>query len=205
MPIPRLEVFETDTPQPAGAKQIVTTDLASIEEAKLAAYEQGFQAGWDDAVAAQSEDIARIRADLGRNLQALSFTYHEARAHVLGALEPLLIEVVGRILPETSRETLAPMVVERLMPLAEAGSDQPVTLVLNPVSRAAVERLTEGLVADATGLPLRIEEEPSLGEGQAFLRLGAEEARIDLGRTTHEIATAVRAFFTLLQEPPSDG
>lgn len=188
MPLPRLEVFDSDTP---GTPGVVTLGRDMIEEGRLAAWEQGYRAGWDDAIAAQSEDRRRIGAELERSLQGLAFTYQEARAHVLAGLEPLLTGMVGRLLPETARETLAPLVLEHLMPVAGELADQPVHLVLNPAARPAVE----ALVTAATGLPLRIVEEPSLGEGQAHLRLGAAEARVDLSRATAEIAAAVRAFF----------
>ena len=55
----------------------------------------------------------------------------------------------------------------------------------------------EPLIADATGLPLEIEEEPLLGEGQVYLRFGSSETLVDLDRTTTEIAAAVRGFFDL--------
>ena len=113
MPMPKLEVFDVDAPQKQTSGMVVT-QLGAIEEAKLAAYEQGYKAGWDDAAAAQSEDQTRIRADLARNLQQLSFTYQEARAHILKAVEPLLEEMVNRRLPDTARETLAPLVLERM-------------------------------------------------------------------------------------------
>lgn len=200
MPLPRLEVFETGPAEKRGPA-MVTTELSVIEDAKLAAYEQGYQAGWDDAAAAQSEDRARIGADLARSLQALAFTYQEARAHVLGGLEPLMAEMIGRLLPGAARETLAPLVLERLMPMAEEMTDQPVHLVVNPASRPAVE----ALVAGATGLPMKIIEEATLAEGQAYLRLGTAEAKVDLTRATAEIAAAVRAFFSQTQETPSHG
>ncbi len=200
MPMPRLEVFEP-AGQPKKPSTIVTTEISAIEEAKLAAYESGYKAGWDDAAAAQTEDQARIGADLARNLQQLSFTYQEARSHILKALEPLLTEIVGRLLPETARETLAPLVLEQVMPMAEELADQPVVLVLNPAVRTPVERLIE----QATGLPLTIEEEPTLGEGQVYVRLGGAEAKVDLTRVTAEIATAVRSFFSLAEETPPHG
>lgn len=200
MPIPRLEVFEP-AGKPKKPSTMVTTELAAIEEAKLASYEAGYKAGWDDAAAAQVEDQSRIGADLARNLQQLSFTYQEARAHILKALEPLLTEIAGRLLPETARETLAPLVLEQVMPLAEELADQPVVLVLNPAVRAPVELLVE----QATGLPLTIEEEPTLGEGQVYVRLGGTEAKVDLTRVTAEIATAVRSFFSLVEETPPHG
>ncbi len=200
MAMPKLEVFDSDPPA-AQASDMVMMQLGAVEEAKLAAYEQGYKAGWDDAAAAQSEDQSRIRADLARNLQQLSFTWQEARAHILKAVEPLLEEMVGRLLPETARETLAPMVLEQVMPMAGEMTDQPVVLVLNPAVRVAVETLIE----QATGLPMIIEEEPTLPEGQVYIRLGGAEAQVDLSRVTADIAAAVRGFFSLSRESATDG
>lgn len=200
MPMPKLEVFDVDAPQKQTSGMVVT-QLGAIEEAKLAAYEQGYKAGWDDAAAAQSEDQTRIRADLARNLQQLSFTYQEARAHILKAVEPLLEEMVNRLLPDTARETLAPLVLERVMPMADELTDQPVVLVLNPAVRVAVETLIE----QATGLPMTIEEEPTLPEGQVYIRLGGTEAQVDLSRVTADIAAAVRGFFSLSRESGTHG
>lgn len=200
MAMPKLEVFDIDSPQEQ-ASGMVTMQLGAVEEAKLAAYEQGYRAGWDDAAAAQAEDQSHIRADLARNLQQLSFTWQEARAHMLRAVEPLLEEMVGRVLPETAREMLAPMVLEQVMPLAGEMTDQPVALVLNPAVRVAVETLIE----QATGLPMVIQEEPTLPEGQVYIRLGATEAQVDLSRVTADIAAALRGFFSLSRENGTDG
>ena len=193
----KLEVFETDGGPNRGPNRgrkradVVVLDISALEEAKLAAFDNGYRAGWDDAADAQTGDQARIGADLGRNLQTLGFTYQEARAHVLRAVEPLLLEIVGKLLPELARESLAPMLLETLMPLAEGLADAPITVVLNPLARAAVE----ALLVQATGLPLTIVEEPTLGEGQAYLRLGATETNVDLNTATEQIAAAVRDFF----------
>ena len=187
----RLEVFETEDKH--RAPSMVVLDSLSLEEAKLTAFDTGYAAGWEDAAAAQSSEQSRISADLARNLQSLGFTYQEARVHVLRALEPLLQEIVGRLLPEVARLTLAPIVLDVLMPMAERMADAPVTLVLNPAARLPVEKLLE----QATGMTLTIVEEPSLGEGQVYLRLGTAETRIDLDRATAEITAAVRGFFKL--------
>jgi flagellar biosynthesis/type III secretory pathway protein FliH len=200
MPPLKLEVFQTE-PKDAPSPHVVVTDETAIEEAKLAAYEQGYTAGWDDAAAAQREEQGKIKADLGRNLQALGFTFQEARQHVLQALEPLLSEMSARLLPEMARETLAPIVLETLMPLAEQLSDAPITILLNPGVRDEVE----ALLSQATGLPMTIVEEPSLAESQVYLRLGAAETKVDLGRATSDIAAAVRSFFNLTEEERRHG
>ncbi|MFN3576674.1 MAG: flagellar biosynthesis protein [Tabrizicola sp.] len=191
MPAPRLEVFDTASTGDGSLRPLVEATL--VEEAKVAAFEQGYTAGWDDAVAAQQGDQTRIRADLARNLQSLAFTFQDARAHVLNSIRPLVLEMTNRLLPAIAREALAPTVLEAIAPLAEEMADAPLTLVLNPAVRAQVE----SLVAEATGLPVVIEEEPSLPEGQVYLRLGTAEASVDLSQVTADIAAAVRAFFTL--------
>jgi flagellar biosynthesis/type III secretory pathway protein FliH len=189
MPALRLEVFEVAS-EPA--RTTVVTDLSAMEEARLAAYEQGYTAGWDDAVAAQADNQALLGAEIAKNLQELSFTYQEARTHVLRAIEPLLAQMSERVLPDMARAALAPMIVETLRPLADALAD---TLVINPAARPAVEAVLER----AGSLPVTIETEPTLGEGQAHLRFGQAETRIDLDRAVTDIAAAVRGFFELNQ------
>jgi flagellar biosynthesis/type III secretory pathway protein FliH len=191
MPALRLEVFDTAIAADGSFQPMV--EAIAVEEAKVASFEQGYSAGWDDAVAAQQGDQTRIRADLARNLQSLAFTFQDARSHVLQAIRPLMLEMVNRILPEVAREALAPTVLDALTPLAEEMADAPLTLVLNPGVRGQVE----DLVTQATGLPMVIEEEPSLPEGQVYIRFGRTETKVDLSQTTADIAIAVRAFFTL--------
>jgi len=187
----RLEVFETDVR--SGLHDTVVLDTMALEEAKLGSYDAGYSAGWEDAAAAHAGEQSQIKSDLARNLQSLGFTYQEARMHILRSIEPLLQEMVSRLLPELARETLAPVVLEVLMPMAEKMSDAPVTLVLNPAARAAVEALLE----QATGIPLTLIEEPTLSEGQVYLRMGGAEISVDLDRATAEITAAVRGFFDL--------
>lgn len=186
----KLEVFEVDDP---AARATVVTDNLAMEEDRLKAYEHGYSAGWEDASSAQSDDQTRLRTELAHNIQSLGFTYHEAKGHVLRALAPLLQEIIGRLLPEMAREALAPVVLETLMPLAEQMADAPVALVMNPIARPGIESLLE----QATGLPLVLIEEPTLGEGQVYLRLGDAETHVNLDRASAEIAAAVRGFFGL--------
>ena len=185
----KLEVFETANR--STRSDTVILDVLALEEAKLSSYDAGYTAGWEDAAAAQSDDQGKIKSDLSRNLQSLNFTYQEARAHVLKALEPLMLEIVGKLLPELARGALAPVILQTLMPMAESLGDAPISILINPSARSAVEELLER----ATGLPLTIIEEPTLGEGQAYLRLGDSESLVDLDEATRKITTAVHSFF----------
>lgn len=199
MPGLRLEVFDSAIAGDGLPAPLV--EASALEDAKVTAFEQGYSAGWEDAVAAQQGDQSRIRADLARNLQSLAFTFQDARSHVLQAIRPLIVEMTNRLLPEVAREALAPTVLEALMPMAEALADAPLILVLNPAARSSVE----DLVTRATGLPLVIEEEPSLGEGQVYLRIGKVETKVDLTQVTADIGAAVRAYFSMHNKEPSNG
>lgn len=189
----RLEVFESEMPVSAGQTETVVLDTGALEDAKLASFESGYSAGWEDAAAAQADDQTRVSADLARSLQSLSFTYHEARSHVLKAVEPLLRQVVSQLLPAIAKAALAAKVLEVLMPLAEGLVDAPITLMLNPAARSAIE----DQIAKTSGLPLILVEEPTLGEGQVYLKLGDVEREVNLDRAVTEISAAVRGFFDL--------
>jgi flagellar assembly protein FliH len=167
---------------------LVLTDT-SLEEERLAAFEKGYQAGWDDAIKAQSDDARRISADLGNNLRDLRFTYEEAYGAVLAALRPLLTEMTGAILPRLARESLVPRLVEMLHEQARAQGRQPIEIAAAPDDLPRLEYLAEGdpdvtLFADDT-----------LAEGQVYLRFGESEAEIDLPGVLADITAAVSGFF----------
>jgi flagellar biosynthesis/type III secretory pathway protein FliH len=190
MPPLRLEVFETTRD---GTDTTVVTDLNAMEEARLASYEQGYTAGWEDAVTAQQGEKARMSADLAHNLQSLNFTYHEARAHVLTGMEPLLLAILAKVLPEVAKTGLPAIIQQAIMPLADQAADMPIKLLFNPMARPILEPLIEA----ASGPPIVLIEEPTLGEGQVFLQLGESETRIDLDEVLAEITTALTDFLAV--------
>jgi flagellar biosynthesis/type III secretory pathway protein FliH len=199
MPPLQLEVFDIATSVDGTVQPLVRESV--VEEAKIASFEQGYTAGWDDAAAAQQAGQHQIQADLARNLQSLAFTFQDARSHVLQAIRPLILEMTSRLLPEIARETLAPMVLQTLLPMVEKLADTPLTLVLNPNVKDQVGMLVE----QATALPMIIEEEPSLSEGQVYIRFGTAETKVDLTQATADISKAVRGFFSLTQQERKHG
>jgi hypothetical protein len=186
-----LEVFEV-TQQQADAP-ILMLEAIAFEEAKLGAYDQGYQAGWDDAVQAQSTDQAQIGAELARNLKNLHLTMNDARSHVLTQMEPLLADIVARLLPEVARAALVPTILDSLRPLADRASDSPIEIIINPAAETAMV----AVLAQSNSPAVRLTLEHNLGEGQAFIRLGQTETHIDLEGAVSQIALAVQGFFQL--------
>lgn len=197
----RLEEFEDPglvtarapraTAQPETINPVLTPEM--IERARLEGYEAGYKAGWDDAARSEAEDRNRIGAEFARNLQDLGFTFHEARSHVMHALEPLLTGLVERVLPQLASETMGQTIVEELLPLAATAADMPIEVVVSPANYAALE----SFLAEATSVPLRLVEEPSLAEGQVYLRSGKTERHIDFSSAVDRIAAAITGLYEL--------
>lgn len=173
------------------AAPVTLTDV-TLEERRLAAFESGYEAGWDDCLKAQSESSQRVSSDLAQNLHELSFTYQEAYASILKSLEPLLRGMVDAVLPQAAQKTLGVRIAGMLQDLAKEHGQQPVQIVTAPANSAAVEEL---IATDDLPLPVMVEDEPSLGDGQVLIRIGGTEREIDLSEVLAEIDRSVTGFF----------
>jgi flagellar assembly protein FliH len=173
----------------------------SFEEHRLEAYEQGYKAGWDDATAAQVEEQSRVAADFARNLQELSFTYHEARSQILNSLKPLFTEMVSKVLPRLAQETLPQSIVEEVLSAASDRTSAEFEIVISPANRPALERLLEG----QTALDVNIVEEPTMAEGLAYIRFNETEKQIDLTSVLAGFSQLVEGFFTQQQKVAING
>jgi len=187
MPIFKLEEFSTrivsDDPKLASS--------TSLEEHRLEAFEQGYKAGWDDAAAAQSDDQSRVAADFARNLQELSFTYHEARGKILKSLEPLLKEMVSKVLPKLAFENLSQTIVDEVLSVAQTQTEPEIQIVISPSNRLALEQL----VATQDNLNITIIEEASMADGLAYLHFADTEKQIDLDSVLTSFSQSVEGYF----------
>lgn len=190
----RLEVFPND--DPVNPQDVVIVSKTELEDVRLLAFDKGYAAGWDDAVGAQNDDAARLKAEVSRSVQSMSFAFQEARAHLLKSLAPLIAAMVGKLLPDVARAALAPMVLEQLMPMAEVLADTPVTILLHPRARDIIEAHLLGVPS----LPVALIEDRNLGEGQVYLKTATTETLIDLDRATADITAAISGFFELTAE-----
>ena len=190
----RLEVFPND--DPVTPDDVVIISKTELEDTRLVAFDKGYAAGWDDAVGAQNDDATRLKSEVARSVLTMAFGFQEARAHLLKSLAPLIAAMVGKLLPDVARASLAPMVLHQLMPMAEVLTDTPVTILLHPRAREAME----ALLRNAPGLPVTLVEDRNLGEGQVYLKSPNTETLIDLDRATTDITAAIRGFFELTQE-----
>ena len=191
----RLELEDFGTPVAASPGQGTAPDPAAAEDIRLSAFEDGYGAGWNDAVAADQNSQTKVSQDFAQNLSDLSFTYHEARNHLTTAAEPIFKELIEKVFPSLIVSGLGAQVLETLSDEVGRIANAPVELVCSPSNTIA---LTE-LVGENAPMPINISEEPTLTDGQVFLRFATEERRIDLDEIQTGMDSAISAFFQNLK------
>jgi len=169
---------------------VALTDVA-LEEEKLAAFERGYQAGWDDSTKAATDDASHISADFAQNLQDLSFTFHEAQVAALKALKPLLDQMVEAVLPRLAQDSLGERVREILHDFLNAQESGKVTLLTAPANAPTLESLLNG----EDHLSVSVISEPGMAEGQVRLRLEDQEQEIDTKAVLSAISDAIEAYY----------
>lgn len=192
-----LEDFGTTQPVVNGAGLTSDPPVGS-EEDRLTIYESGYQSGWDDCAAAETEGQRRIGVELSANLRDLSLTYEEARRDVLEALGPLFEEMAAQLLPALAAEAIAPAVITELQDAAKQASGDTITLVAAPAALPALERLAE----TQTDIDISVHPEPAYAEGQVSVRFGQEQRDIDLRDAAARMAEAIRGFVQHAQNQP---
>ena len=176
--------------QPRSNPNAPVMDEGEIEANRLAAFEEGYRAGWDDADKARTGEAGQASAALTQKLQDLSFTYQEAFGNVMAAMTPLLEDMVNRLLPDLAQATIGAHVLETLQTMAREIGQAEVVLAVAPANVDAVAPLIEGEFA----FPLSVVSDDSLGPDQAGLRFGQTEKEIDLGDLVRTVQEAVQGF-----------
>lgn len=171
------------------------------EDQQLQSFEKGYQAGWDDAVKAQADSIAKVSAEFGQNLQDMSFTYYEALSKLTASFEPVMLEIVEKLLPSLASEVLGPRIVEQVLGMIKDQPRQPIEIVVAPSHVETIQELVEGKLSE----PFEVVSEQSLGEGQAFVRIGSVERNIDLDTVLAGIRQAMTAFFHEAEQEMKNG
>lgn len=155
-----------------------------------ASFDEGYKCGWQDGAAASESEERELRESLSSALQALNFTYFEARQHAMQSVRPVLEAMVDAVLPRLLAESLGGRVVEALDGVAQT-IEPPVTLSCAP----EVEEMLRDLVAGAVTFPVSIVAEPTLTASQAILHLNEGQTSVDLDATLKALRDSIDMFF----------
>jgi hypothetical protein len=163
-----------------------------VEDARLGAFEKGYQAGWDDASSALATEQSHISSELARNLQDIKITYQDAYIHIIEVMKPLLITLVESALPSLATDTIGARVVEEIVEIMRQNNDALILLTVSPGSRSKIEPLINQFFSNRVSFF----EDPSLGEGQVYLRFADEERSINLEPLFSEMASTLAGFYS---------
>lgn len=167
----------------------VLTD-ATLEEHQLEAFEQGYQAGWEDSAKAHAEDHTRVSNELTEALQQMSFTFVEAQTQVLQSLRPLFQQIAETVLPQLGDVSLPLLVSEQLSTLAAEHLGETLVVAVSEADRPSIEAVAK----DFGGGTIQIKTKPALVRGQVEISNKTQERSIDLHQVIAELTDAIEAF-----------
>ncbi|WP_425044964.1 ABC transporter ATP-binding protein [Primorskyibacter sp. S87] len=161
-----------------------------LEDQRLASFEQGYSAGWEDAIDAQAQEQGKLTERFVQSVEDMSFGYHEAQGQLIETLTPVFRSLIDVVLPTALNECLGQHLVEQLSEIAQEEVEQPVFLHV-PAGMAGALR---PVLVKEVSMPLRVTEDAALGAGQVHIRVGDVEREIDAEHLLNSIREAVAAF-----------
>ena len=189
-----LEDFGT----PGGGRDFAHRTMAAAPESPSDRFDDGYNAGWDDAMAQVEADRTRVGQKLGERLASIARTQEEATAAVLAALEPALRDVFDKLLPRAAERSFLPVLIEEIETLL-TGDTGDLTLLVSPEEISATRHLLER--SDIPRATVTVAAEPALSLSQALIRWQGQERQLDLEGTLAGLDEALETFLATLDRP----
>ncbi len=167
-----------------------------VADAKLQSFEDGYSAGWEDALEAQQSSAAQLSAALIEAAKDAALTRDEVFENFLTVTRPLLEAIVTKVVPSAARDALAAHILEIVDAHLNTVADAPINIAVHPSLEHGIAKTLAGKLPDNA----RITSAPDLTESQVIVSLAQDEHQIDLDRIIAEIQEAVAAFFHSAQK-----
>lgn len=158
-------------------------------------FDEGYNAGWDDAMAQAEADGTRVSAKLAERLGVLHHDQRAATATALRTLEPALRDIFDRLLPRTAGRAFLPVLMEEVGRVLESDV-RGVTLAVSPEDAPALTRLLER--AEISSDRATVRAEPALSLSQAVIGWEGQERRVDMEGTLAALDDALETFLATM-------
>jgi len=147
-----------------------------IESIRLASFEQGYRAGWDDAYNILSRDNLAISKALSSNLLDLRFTFEEAKLYVSSGISNLLVQIFTHLIPSISSENFNERVLGYVRDVCNETAPRKFTISVHPSKVPQLRRLLDeiddiDIVLDSNGEFSINEVKLSMGSGSLIYDL----------------------------------
>lgn len=168
---------------------------AALEDTHLAAFEKGYQAGWEDSTHAHTSEAGKISAELVQKIHDIDFTYQEAFTHISTSLQSVIETLLRVTLPSLADQSLNANILAEISNVIATYEQPEIVLAVAPHDRAALGALLEGRVTNLKN----ITEDRSLDPGMIVLRVAHDEHLIDIRASTEKIANLMADFFNTVE------
>ncbi len=158
-------------------------------------FDDGYNAGWDDAMAQAAKEGTRLSTSLTERLETLRRDQRAATASALGALEPALRDIFDRLLPRAAERAFLPVLMEEIGHVLDAGV-RSMSLAVSPEDAPALTRLLSR--ADIPAGTVCVRAEPAMSIGQAVIGWTGQERRVDLEGTLAALDAALETFLATM-------
>jgi flagellar assembly protein FliH len=176
-------------------------DTERLEDEKLRSFEQGYGAGWEDAIRAQEQANRMLLDTVEKGIAETQVTRDEVLQDFMQSAMPLFEAMIAAILPQLAQRNFGYKIVEILEKSVSDACDKPVEVVVSRDQENAVR----AALADSDLSEVVVRAEPSLGSGQSRLKLGASEKSLNIPEIMTEIEALQNAFIHTMTKEAQDG
>lgn len=182
-----LEDFTRNT---SGASVEVSESL--LEEERLSAFEQGYQAGWDDSLKAAGGTEKETLEAVTKAVSHLATSQLDVHRELLNNLRPFINNLVDAVLPMVLQKSLGTQIKTVIQDYIEEHGNCDIVV---SVARGNAAALKEAF-SDLSGLSLRIEEEHRMEQSQVSVSFSnSAEQEVNTQDLVRQVKDAVDGFF----------
>lgn len=190
------KLFEDFSDEQDLVQEMFEHSTEELEDIKLKSFEQGYGAGWDDAIKAQQEGMTLLSDTVEASIKDLQMTQEDSLRAFTEATLPLLEGMVSKVLPILADHSFAFAVRSVLEKSLTEATKLPVEI------RVAADQQNQvaHALSDKPAAEISLKTDETLAPGQACIGLGASEQQIDLDGLIKEITEAVENFQISVKE-----
>lgn len=161
---------------------------ADDDAARKAAFETGYQAGWDDCLAREDAQKSAVSESLSLALRDVEFTRQDLRMLIETGLQETLSVVLSALLPRIAQDALSQWVEEAAAAVSDAASSVEVRIAVAPGEAETIA----ALLPAGTFPNARVVPEPALFPGQAQISAKTEERAVDVSGLSDALLGVLR-------------
>lgn len=170
-------------------------ERSDIEDQKLEAFENGYQAGWEDAAKAQFATNATVSSTLATSLQSASLDYNDMKTSMQNSVNDVMQMVIKTILPRIAKDSLGVYICDEIKKLAEKKLEGQINLFVNEANLRQIEISCADVIPESHKIII----DKSISEDRVAIRFGENESVVDTRLVVSNISEAISEYFNSIE------